>query len=433
MVSLTAQVNACGPFIHEFYTVGDDEFNHEGPVGGRSAFLWDKAAAFIDAVAQSRGCAREELSVLEVGASDGWLLNLLWRRYGMRDLTGLEPRGHSIERGRRARALLGIEDGVAHFAGDPGNWPDELTGRMWDVVICFGVIHHLPDIQGFLHNIASRTRYGALFETLTLDDDLITNDLTEALEPKDIIYGRGGVARQVSLCGVKLESNILWGSTVNTGVVMVPAIRALTWMTESAGFEILGMEGGFESQLDSDHPLASSHRKHFHSSVIATRIPDRTASDNLDRQARDILLAQETASCLKPLPKSTLDRLTAIIETRTGAYADSLAAAVAEITDGLPTDQADIVRALVHVPETKLAFEWGKFHASTGNRDVAAQALHQIVDNPCDDWRSCYRSFYLLSLLEPETHSEWQRLCLFANPEFPLHELPGSYNEAFPA
>lgn len=433
MVSLTAQVNACGPFIHEFYTVGNDEFNHEGPVGGRSAFLWEKAASFIDSVAQSRGCAREELSVLEVGASDGWLLNLLWHRYGMRDLTGLEPRGHSIARGREARALLGIDDGVAHFTGDPGNWPEALSSRTWDVVICFGVIHHLSDVQGFLNNIASRTRYGALFETLTLNDDLVTDDLTDALEPKDIIYGRGGVARQVSLCGVKLESNILWGSTVNTGIVMVPAVRALTWMTESAGFEIVGMEGGFETQLDTSHPLASSHRKHFHSSVISTRIPDRTPTDDLDRQAREILLSQEIASCLKPLPKSTLDRLSGIIESQAGAYAETLAKAVGEITEGLTADQADIVRALVHVPETKLAFEWAKFHASMGDRDAAAQSLHRIVDNPCDDWRSCYRSFYLLSLLEPDARAEWQRLCLFANPEFPLQELPGSYSKAFQA
>ncbi|MGI9163870.1 MAG: class I SAM-dependent methyltransferase [Mycobacterium sp.] len=434
MVSLTAQVNACGPFIHEFYTVGDDEFNHEGPVGGRSAFLWRKAAAFIDETAQSRGCAREELSVLEVGASDGWLLNLLWHRYGMRDLTGLEPRGHSIARGRQARALLGIDDGVIHVAGDPGHWPEELADRTWDVVICFGVIHHLSDIQGFLNDIASRTRYGALFETLTLDDNLVTDDLTDALEPKDIIYGRGGVERQVSLCGVKLESNILWGSTVHTGIVMVPAVRGLTWMTESAGFEIVGVEDGFETQLHADHPLANSHRQHFHSSVITTRIPDQTAAVvDLDRQAREILLSQEIANCLKPLPKATLEQLSGIIESQNGAYAEALAGAVAEITEGLSADQADIVRALVHVPEVKLAFEWGKFHASTGDRNAAVRALHQIVDNPCDDWRSCYRSFYLLSLLESDAAAEWQRLCLFANPEFPLQELPGSYSEAFPA
>lgn len=435
MVSLTAQVNACGPFIHEFYTVGGDEFNHEGPVGGRSAFLWEKAASFIDAVAQERGCAREELSVLEVGASDGWLLNLLWHRYGMRDLTGLEPRAHSIERGRQARALLGIDDGAVHFAGDPGNWPQELEGRVWDAVICFGVIHHLSDVQGFLNNIASRTRYGALFETLTLDDDLVTDDLTEALEPKDIIYGRGGVERQVSLCGVKLESNILWGSTVRTGIVMVPAVRALTWMTESAGFEILGIEGGFETQLDSDHRLAASHRRHFHSSVITTRLPDQgsDAGEDLDRRARDILLSQEVASCLTPLPKSVLERLNGIIESQTGAYAEALAGAIKEIAEDLPADHAEVVRAIVHAPETKLAFEWGKFHASNGDRDAAAHALHRIVDTPCDDWRSCYRSFYLLSLLEPDATTEWQRLCLFANPEFPIQGLPSSHSEAFPA
>lgn len=166
---------------------------------------------------------------------------------------------------------------------------------------------------------------------------------------------------------------------------------------------------------------------------MAPVIPDRTASVDLDRQARKILLSQEIASCLKSLPKSTLDRLSGIIESQTGAYTEALAKAVGEITEGLTADQADIVRALVHVPETKLAFEWGKFHASMGDRDAAAQTLHQIVDNPCDDWRSCYRSFYLLSLLEPDARAEWQRLCLFANPEFPLQELPGSFSEAFQA
>lgn len=55
-----------------------------------------------------------------------------------------------------------IDDGVVHFTGDPGNWPEALSSRTWDVVICFGVIHHLSDIQGFLNDIAARTRYGAL-------------------------------------------------------------------------------------------------------------------------------------------------------------------------------------------------------------------------------------------------------------------------------
>lgn len=434
VTSLAAEVNACGPFIHEFYSLDEAVLTHEGPMGGRSAFLWEKASAFIEAVAESRGCAREELSVLEIGASDGWLLNLLWHRLGMRDLTGLEPRGHSIERGRQARKLLGIADGVTHFAGDPSDWPAGLAGRKWDVVLCFGVIHHLSDIQGFLNEVGLRTRYGALFETLTLDDALVSDALTEALEPKDIIYGRGGVARQVSLLGVKLESNILWGSTVRTGPVMVPAVRALTWMMEGAGLDIVQIGRGFEGQVDPRHPLASSHRQHFHSSVITTRVTDAGQDDTerLDRQAREILLAQEVSNCLTPLSEPTLDQLSAAVGAQTGAYGQAVGVLIAEITAGITTEQADIVRAIVHAPETKLAFEWAKFRASTGNRSSATQLLHQIVDNPCDDWRSCYRAFYLLSLLEPDARAEWQRLCLFANPEFPLTELPQSYGEAFP-
>ncbi len=433
-VSIAAEVNACGPFVHEFYALSGDVLTHEGPLRGRSTFLYESALAFIDAVAELRGCARERVSVLEVGASDGWLLNLLWRHHGMRDLTGLEPRHHSIERGRRARELLGISDGVTHVVGDPSEWPASLTDQMWDVVLCFGVIHHLSDIQGFLNGIASRTLHGALFETLTLDDALVTEALIDALEPKDIIYGRGGVTREVSLCGVKLESDILWGSTVRTGPVMVPAIRALTWMLETAGLGVVKFGPGFEGRTDHGHPLASSHRQHFHSTVIASRVSDRSAdAGELGRRARKVLLTQEVSHCLSPLPRSILDRLSVIIAARKGEYGEALVSALAEIAGDLPPEQAEIVRAIVHAPETKLTFEWAKFHASNRERDAAVQLLHQIVDATCDDWRTCYRAFYLLSLAQPDARADWRRLCQFANPQFPLDDLPGSYAEAFPA
>ena len=145
------RINSCGPFPHGHYAVDGTSLSHEGPLKGRADLLVATAIVQLEELCRETGLAREDVSILDVGAYDGWIANRLWHA-GYRNITALEPREQNVSRGIRLRELLGIGDGVNHLVGDLSSVP-EPTGAPFDVVMSFGVIHHLNDIVGFLRSV----------------------------------------------------------------------------------------------------------------------------------------------------------------------------------------------------------------------------------------------------------------------------------------
>src|ERR1019366_3086448 len=98
--------------------------------------------------------------------------------------------------------------------------------------------------------------------------------------------------------------------------------------------------------------------------------------------------------------------------------------------DSVPSYQKDallqeIVASFSYSPIDKIRLEYAKHLLECKEIRQAVSVLHEIVRRPNADWRSCYRSFYLLwraSLIANESLAaeRYRQLCLTCNPNFPL-------------
>ena len=199
-----AAVNASGPFPHSYFFYKGNRVSHEGPLAGRASFLVSTAIEFLDSIAKKENISKRRLSILEIGSYDGWMAHKIWEA-GYTRITALEPRKQNIARGKRLRKILDQEDTVCHIRGTVSEPPFRLrwralVGRPYDVVISFGVIHHLDNPTQFVQFVKRLSKHSALVEGVTLDDGLVGTQLKSAIEPKDIAYS--GRPLDVSIYGV---------------------------------------------------------------------------------------------------------------------------------------------------------------------------------------------------------------------------------------
>jgi SAM-dependent methyltransferase len=259
------EINSCGPFVHAHYEVDGVTLSQEGPLAGRADFLVDSTLRALQALKIDL-----DAEILDIGSYDGWILNQIYTRGAYKNLTGIEPRQSNIERGLYLRKLLEVEDPAKHLLGTLDDSETLKLLNRFQLVTCFGVIHHLNDLLKFLNQVSETLKPDGylLLECLTLADELVSNEIQEAIEPKDIVYE--GSKIETSIIGVKLESNYYPGSAAQSGTVQIPTRKTLTWLLMQAGFEIVEMSAGW-NENNRSASLASSHRKEARSTIILGR------------------------------------------------------------------------------------------------------------------------------------------------------------------
>jgi SAM-dependent methyltransferase len=420
---IIAEINSLGPFVHAHYTHPQfGEISQEGPLKGRADLLLESALSTLQGYMDSTNKSREEISILDVGAYDGWILNRLYQ-LGFRNLTGIEPRKQNIERGIRIRELLGIQDNVKHFQGTLDTL-EILNSHRFDLVLCFGVIHHINDINLFVSQLNMLLIEGGrlLLETLCLSDSLITDQFREFMEPKDLIYSGKDV--EVGIIGVKLESAYYPESTDVTGTVQIPSERTLKWFLEFNNFSINSFRNGWES-IPSRENLFNSHRKNATSCLIdSTKI----LKENPVRYENSASQIEEIATC-GIIDLELLTELEKACDENSNPYNQILASKLEKLK--AKSEFPDLISSIIHALETKLRFEIAKYQLATGNIEVGIEILKRIVTEISEDWRTTYRTFYLLAIFDKNSKFDWKEMALRCNPEFPLFGSNFKFNGRF--
>ncbi len=412
------EINSCGPFVHSHYEVDGFTVSQEGPLAGRAEFLVNYALSTL-----SNLQIEHDVQILDIGSYDGWILNQLYSRGGFVNLTGVEPRGANIDRGYYLRNLLNIEDPARHLCGTLEDVETlELTNR-FDFVICFGVVHHLNDILDFLSRISLTlsTNGYLLLECLTLSDDLVTPEIQSAIEPKDIIYEDKQL--ETSIIGVKLESNYYPGSTRQTGTVQIPTRKSLTWLVAQAGFEIIEINSGWNKNNSSDS-LIHSHRKEADSTVILARWEGGGQKFFNENRISEI----ERIFTCGVLDERTISQIEELVHQNSKPYNQLLRTSLEQLGTHLNTQESRVIRAIIHEPVAKLMFEMAKSRLHSGSLDEALEMLIEGVTKLDSDWRTVYRSFFLLAKLDLENSATWLKRLARCNPEFPIS---GIKNDTF--
>ena len=250
---------------------------------------------------------------------------------------------------------------------------------------------------------------------------------------KDIAYFNR--AKRCGLTGQKLESSYYDGSANKLEVVSVPSIESLLMYLEIEGFDNI--------QIVIDPRSYAPMWKQKGRLANAVAICALAGKDN------NIFISDESSwieSYELGLMKSVLDRkfiqplynyfhlhksnLRSPLLLNTFYYISSPTWASGFFMRNHKAwfkeqYELEIVKNLKYNPEDKLCLEYGKILYKERDYQKAISVLKHVTQKVNADWRSVYRSFYLLSQIYKEIGQEqeserYEKLCLSANSRFPI-------------
>ena len=426
-------INAHGPYNHAVWTSYGLEISNEEQLSGRGEFL----------VKRIRECILEHFtpdemrnfSILDIGCYDGWVLHQLSDLPFLR-MVGVEPREKNIVKGKKVREILNIESRVEYQIGDI----DSLGDEMFDIVICTGVLHHVESIPTALRRLRSVCRRMLFIETICLSSKHITTAFRKEIEMKDVVYlYKNKIA---GLTGQKLESSYYDGSTTKLSVVSIPSVESLMMYLDVCGIDKVEIVADPRSY----RTAVWENKRPFNAVCINALVDqgkEKPGSDESywvrdyeDGLATTVLKRRyiEPLYEIVCLGQRRLRRplfcLNSLLYIRSPNWMSGLFRSLARVW--LNEKYAlEIFRNLRFNPEDKLRLEYGKVLYHDQDYEGAIPVLKAVTQKVNADWRSVYRSFYLLSKAYgksgmPEESERYNALCLTCNPTFPLEFLQGS-------
>lgn len=429
--------NAYGPYSHGAWVGPDIAVGNEESFAGRGAFL----------VSLIRGAILERFTVeqlrtmtlVDVGSYDGWLLCQL-EDLPFRSMIGIEPRDKNLTKGRMIRTLLGVETRCEFRKGSIETLDAVLGGQKADVVLCAGLLHHLPSIAEGVARLRAICRHLLFLDTLCLPSAIEDERLRTALELKDLPYFFGDHGFGVT--GYKLESGYYDGSALGMSVVSLPSIGALRLFLRVHGFSDIrvvadpaayagAVKGGWRqfsaaclvAEIDPGHDAnreVAAWVGEYEGGLMRTLLPQSLARGLYDRHS----LGRRGASA---------DTWLVRVVSGSGVRSSWLQTIWQRLMQRSLRDRyaLEICRNLRHAPKDKAALEYGKCLLAQRRHVEAEQVLLGITRRPNADWRSVYRAFCLLAWSfrdrsDLDRAARYVELCRTANPQFPESLLNGS-------
>jgi 2-polyprenyl-3-methyl-5-hydroxy-6-metoxy-1,4-benzoquinol methylase len=419
-------INAHGPYNHAVWAYEGRVITNEEKLAGRAELLSSKLRESI--LKNFSLDEIKQMSIADVGCYDGWILQSL-SDLPFAEIVGIEPRENNIAKAKIIRELLGIPSRIKFEIGDI----DALGKQQFDIVICTGVLHHLDSIPMAIHKLRSACKKMLFLETICLSSKYISKDFKKEIEMKDIAYFNR--ARICGITGQKYESSYYDGSTDKLRVVSVPSIETLNMYLETEGFKDI------QTILKpKSYNLVWKKNRQFVNAVLlsakageAIGILSTEESVWIESYEMGLLKAVLDRNYIEPLYNwAQLGKLNAwnprLFSTFLYLRAPNwLSSIFLRLHKAWVKDRftLEIIKNLKFNTTDKLCLEYGKILYREKDYQQAISVLKKVTHKLNADWRSVYRSFYLLSLIYQEMgtakESEHYRdLCLTCNLKYPI-------------
>ncbi len=428
--------NAHGPFSHGSWTGKGLTIGNEEALAGRGAFL----VSLIRAEILKRFSLEKlrDMALLDIGCFDGWITCQLALELPFRRVIGIEPRRKNLDKGKMVRKLLGIETRCEFREGSIERLDEVLNGEKADIVICCGVLHHLPSLADGFASLHAVCRHMLFIETICLPPKFENGRLRKQLELKDLPY-----LYLKPVCGVtghKLESGYYDGSATRLSVVSNPSVGAIEMFLDVQGF--------------SDIRVVADPDDYASALKLGWRAATATCLTAMVDDAKDPVCEVDTwiadyesGLIYSLLPQDLVETLFARINGNRPAadsWCDFVAAKVLVATGWrltiwlrwlrrLVPDRFgyELIKNLRFAPQDKIRVELGKVLLASGETAQAEKVLTEITLRLNADWRSVYRAFCLLAWSrrgcgDVAGAERYENLCRLANPQFPMRVLKGS-------
>ena len=435
-------INAIGPFSHGIWTNGFEQIGDEEALSGRAQAIIDN---FKDVMLQKYSIKEiSGFSLVDIGCYDGFLTTEIEKCLPFKRIVGMEPRQKNIAKGMKIREYLGLHTSVDFVSGDI----DTLANgsESFDIIFCSGVLHHTESTTDVLRKLKRRSNRGIFIECQTYAP-LIENNFVNRLidrfnkkvvEPKDIIYRF--LPKTIGVCGFKMETDYYDGSAKDLSVVCLPSPKYLQTALLGVGFsepeitlspinfrkKILSQLRDFRAVCifaHSDKPENTISRVDLY---VATYEQDMLAKILSTGLLIKLGLIENKKSCLTMFYRFLIN----------SQFQRNIQRIVNKIIDMMGKDHLsiEILKNIKYKPKDKLNFEYAKYQMSKGETEIATTTLKKIVGELNADWRTCYRAFALLTIINKQQNNlteyeYYKNLLKTANPNYPLNILEKTFFE----
>ena len=443
-------INALTPFDHGVWegtissgkkvSVGDNALFRS-----RSEWLVDKVASYL--IDEFTLKTLENMSVLEVGSYDGWVLTQICNRIKFSDAIGVEPRKKNIKKGEVGRKLAGIETQAHFIQGSADEVRELFPDRDFDIVICLGMLHHVSSTYDTILSISSKSSNVCIIDSMIippLQNDI--NNIEPYVNTRDIVYY--GEDNLWTIAAYKYESPYGDGSRPNFGIVNIPSVALIEMSLRTCGF-------GKSIELGSELDFYDDSNQKLRGVKELLCVSKREISiQELDNRWKQKVESSENVFCHITLPDEIILSLTKLfqefdsLELFTDVcnatkiyYVDEIESTILSIiSEGLDDSSEkkildkvpelnkkhlQIMSVIFRSPYEKIIMETSKFFLNKGLPELAIKYLQIIVRKPGCDWWSFYRSCYILrkSFDKIEDHTKakhYQDLLMLSNENFPF-------------
>ena len=427
-------INCYGPFSHGVWENKNLSLGNEEALEGRAKAIVTNFCESILKIYSKKELTK--LTLCDIGCYDGFLTCEIAKRLKFERIVGYEPRKKNIEKGFAARDYLEIETNVEFKVGDISQIA--LEGGKFDIVFVSGVFHHIQNIPDIVKDLSLITKeylyiesqcYSSLLSHWNPITKIINNFNLKVIEPKDIIYNFW--PKNVAVSGSKIETNFYDGSCNDAiQTVTIPSPEYLLMICDIYGFK----DSKITLSPREYRKKIKSNLRDFRSVCLITKKAKENKADNYANLVQNIIFQYESESIMHLLNKKILFHLakknfsirgTAIKYLLTQSNFRILQGIKNYIINFLGTkSQIRILKNIKYKPTEKIEFELSKYILFNGNFEEATRKLEKLISVRNCDWRVCYRSLALLSIImkkknDEEKFIQYKELCLLANPNLP--------------
>ena len=410
MIKNSEKINQLGPWVHGYFDLGngiiiEDQDNLQ------KKRLFAYRDYFIDIILRhyKKNNLRKK-TICDVGCNTGYFLFELFKKFNFKEAVGFEPRNLNLKKAKF----------IANYFNLPKNRYklckfDILTKKTklpkFDIVLFPGVLHHTDNHLQVLSNIFKMTNDICIIETLVLSNKFNTKDIASQLELKDTLYNFKENKKKFGIMGFKLESNRLDGATFQSGIVGIPTTQTLQIMLEHVGFTNVKVYKT-EEQLKKEVYNKKSYREYHATIIIATKkgMKDQKydiINKKLNKIEEDEFNNIIPENLLKPLYQliigklriKDLPKIPKLIyqseyhfNKKSGLKAKERLQVLIRKKKFFP-----LLMTFKHSPTHKIPFEYAKTCYHNDKLDAAKKVLKKLIFTTNLDWRTVYKSYYLLA------------------------------------
>jgi len=386
-----------------------------------------------------------EMTILDVGGYDGWILVQLQQELKFKLAVCVEPRLKNIQKGEFARKYYGIETDVKFIQGELDSL-DQVLDNQFDLVLCLNVLHHVDSTPKAIQSLSDFCLDRIFISSAVIERPKNSVKLKRLLNLKDISYLNS--TKDFATAGFKFESPYFDGSTTGSVIVNLPEENLIKMSLTSNGFEV---EKSINSLDSKSFMFFTKSHGELWGFIVANKTSsvlnsnDKYLADRIEYEKQylfallkieviDLWLGKITtidhyseSAILNPSIKPSIsDRL---LFTASRQPTKLLSKLILRQSN-LNSCEKSILQNVSKDPTFKIGFELAKHHLKRGQYSEAKILFKDLTNKPNCDWRVFYRSCFLLTVIARIENDEvafvrYQQLLDIANPHFSISTTEG--------